>query len=323
MCNECFRVYADGAPVCEVCALELSSGPASRWPFAVAFFGAALALCTAGIRLEGASPSWSLWIVTMLIALAIALVIGLTSPKAGARPEVTITEREAELEASPDWMTRAASPYRARIARVVRRVVPLSGRSTALVMGAAFVVSGVALPLGLRLPPWLELEVVLGAWWLGIFSTLALLLYKNLRLAEDHRLKLAPLTSKLRGWGGGGAEGGSGCGDMGGAGCGDASGCGEGLVIVVVLVVALVAALFLVEIVLPIMFFVFYFFVVNAIGRVARDTHGCAGSLRRSLGWGAIWATPYVAPVALVTWGVHSIIVIRHAPKPAAVVHLP
>jgi hypothetical protein len=292
--------------VCEVCALELSTGPASRWPFAVAFLGFALAICAAGAR---ATQSWLLWGGTIVLALLIAVGIGLYSPKREPERRADIRERDLELGVSPELLEFAAHPYRTRIARAARRVVPLSGRSTALVMAGAFVASGVALPLGLKLPHWVELELVLASWWLGIFVLLAALLYRNLRLAEDHRLKLSGLSSAFEG--SGEKKSGWKRTDLPTVGSADAGGCGEVLVIGGVLVVALSAAWVLVELVLPVLFFLFYYFVVKAIGRVARDHHGCERNLGRSLFWGATWSTLYVAPVALVTWGAHSFLVLH------------
>lgn len=191
--------------------------------------------------------------------------------------------------------------------------MPLSGRSTALVMAAAFAASAVALPLGLGLPRWVEIELVLASWWLGVVVLTTFLLYRRLRLVEDHRLAIGALSAQLseqkpsatgaekkpRWW-----ESASGC-DLG------ASSCGEGLVVVAVLGVALLAAWALVELVLPVLFFVFYYFVVKAIGRVARDRHECEGKLLRSLSWGAAWSTLYAVPPALVTWLVHVLVAPR------------
>ncbi|MBK9001348.1 MAG: hypothetical protein IPM35_36980 [Myxococcales bacterium] len=52
------------------------------------------------------------------------------------------------------------------------------------------------------------------------------------------------------------------------------------------------------ELVVPVLSFVFYYFVVKDIGRAARDRHDCEGNLGRSLVWGISWATLYVAPPA-------------------------
>ena len=305
LCEDCFRLLADAKPCCEVCALELASGPPSRWPFAVAFAAMTLAICVVGAHAEGDDPTLELWLPSGFIALVIAAVIGLTSPKPDAKPKPVISERELEFAPGEGLLVRAKNPYRARIARAARRVVPLSGRATALVITAAFVVSGAVLPIGLRLPHWVELELVLGVWWLGIAGLSSVLLFKGWRLAEDHRFRVrrpgfgaknAGAQKSQRSW-----EPLSGCADF--------SGCGEALGIVLVLAAAAIAAWLVVEIVLPVLVFAVYYFVVKGLARVARDRHGCETRLGRSLFWGVAWATLYLAPLAAVVWFVHVVVV--------------
>jgi hypothetical protein len=43
------------------------------------------------------------------------------------------------------------------------------------------------------------------------------------------------------------------------------------------------------------------------LARVANDFHGCTGNLLRSLRWGAVWATLYTAPLALLVLAGHLI----------------
>ncbi|MCC6897747.1 MAG: hypothetical protein IT377_02170 [Polyangiaceae bacterium] len=311
LCNDCFRLYANGAPCCDACAVELASGPATRWPFAIAFAGFAVAICFAGARIEGTRPSWEVWGPALVIACIIAVFIGVTGPSAASARAATLTEREPELEPSDALLHRAAHPYRTRIARVARRIVPLSGRSTALVMTAALVVSAVVLPLGLRLPHWIEAELVLGVWWLGIGTLLTTLLFTGRRLAADHRFELhAPSLGGNAGKPGA-KSGWSDHGGCGNAGCVDAGGCGEAALIVVVLAVAALAAWLVVEIVLPVVVFVVYYFAIKAIGRVARDRHDCEKNLGRSLGWGFFWASVYLVPVAALIAVIGTLIRIR------------
>lgn len=310
LCDECFRLVASERPVCEVCALELVGPRRSRWPFAVAFVGSAVAICAGVARFQGPDPSWGLWTITLLVALVIGVAIGASTPPPKLEKPIDLRERDLELEPAPELLQKAAHPYRARIARVVRRVVPLSGRLTALTMTAAFVASAVVLPLGLALPRWVEIELVLASWWLGVVVLTTRLLYRRLRLVEDHRLAVGALSGALkerkpdepgakrepRWW-----ESTGGC-DFG------VTSCGEGLAVVAVLAVALGLAWLLVELVVPVLFFAFYYFVVKVIGRVARDRHDCEGNLGRSLLWGVSWATLYVAPPALMTWIVHVLV---------------
>ena len=41
------------------------------------------------------------------------------------------------------------------------------------------------------------------------------------------------------------------------------------------------------------------------LAKVANDDHGCEGSMLRSAGWGGLWATVYIAPLAVLMWLVH------------------
>jgi len=52
-------------------------------------------------------------------------------------------------------------------------------------------------------------------------------------------------------------------------------------------------------------FFVMYGLFMRAIGRVANDRHDCQGELARAIGWGALWATVYMVPLALFTLALH------------------
>ena len=304
LCDDCFRLLADGKPCCEICALELASGPPSRWPFAVAFAAMALAICLVGAHAEGASPTLEIWLPAGLIALVIALGIGLTGPKSDAKPKPVISEREVELAAGEGLLGRAKNPYRARIARVARRVVPLSGKATALAMTAAFVVSAAVLPIGLRLPRWVEFELVLAVWWLGMAGLASVLLFKGWRLAEDHRLAIELPSLGQSAASGPGKKSQGGWADPG---CSDLGGCGEAFIIVLVLAVAAIAAWLVVEIVLPVLVFAVYYLVVKSLARVARDLHGCEARLARSLFWGSVWGTLYLAPLSGLVWMVHAL----------------
>jgi hypothetical protein len=306
MCEECFALVLEGAPLCERCAAELRRGPASRWPFAIVFAGVGLVLCAVGARAGGRELALEM-IFSGLVVLFVAAAIAWSGKQRDATPP-DIRQREPDLELGPDLLQRARSPYRARIARVAVRAAPLSGRTTALVLFAAFAVSAVALPLGLHLPRWLELELVLLAWWLAVATLLVTLLYKGWRLAHDHRFTFPgygedssgaePKPEKRSGF------------DP--TALAEAGGCAEGVVALLVIALAAAAAWLVVEVVFPIAFFAVYYFVVKAIGRVAQDRHDCAGNLPRSLAWGLTWATLYVLPPALVIWAVQAIRALGH-----------
>jgi hypothetical protein len=85
----------------------------------------------------------------------------------------------------------------------------------------------------------------------------------------------------------------------------DGEGCLIALGIIVALVIALVGIWFLIEIVIPALAFVAYLLIRGMLARVANDSHSCEGSLGRATLWGALWATVYTLPFALLVWLVH------------------
>ncbi len=256
-----------------------------------------MAVGIGGALLSQGEGLW-IWIPVAGLGLVIAVAIGIFGAAKKSEPALEIVEREPDREFDGDAFAQAAHPYRARVARVARRAVPLSGKLTALLLGASMVVTGVSLPLVLHLPHWIEFEIVLLFWWLSVAVLLMLLLYRDFRLIDDHRFRAPRVPT------------GSDAASLP-AGCGEAAGCSEALLVVVILVVAAFAAWMLVEIVLPVLFLGVYFFTLKAVGRVARDRHDCRGSLGRSLAWGSLWASVYVLPVGLVVWAVHVAIALK------------
>jgi hypothetical protein len=77
--------------------------------------------------------------------------------------------------------------------------------------------------------------------------------------------------------------------------------------VALVLAVALGVAWVFVELAMPLAFLLSYWLFMRAIGRVANDRHGCEHDLAKALGWGALWATIYVLPVAALTWALHAL----------------
>jgi hypothetical protein len=221
----------------------------------------------------------------------------------------TLENREpGEGEVSEEDLLGSASPYRARARHAVMAVAPkLSGKATAAVVGASLLGAAVLLPASVKLPRWIEAELVLGAWWIVLAATLGALLYRGFRLKDDYVYFLPwdrPLGTEPKK-----AGSGAGCSDL--SGCGD--GCsgldGEGAILGLILIVAIPLALgvawVLVELALPIAFAAMYTILMAAIRRASRDHRGCQGDLGKSIGWGALWATLYVLPLAAIAWALH------------------
>lgn len=301
LCDDCFRFRMDGRPGCARCAYESSTRAARRASLAVTFLG---------ISLGGgfyAARRYDLWAESpgaMLLGGAAALgVAGLIAYSGRDARGITLENRDpAEDPLVEPVPTHGASPYRARARRALMAAAPkVSGRATALVTFACMTAAAVMLPAALHLPRWIEAELVLGIWWAVVAATLATLLYRGFRLRDDF-VYFAPWdrpssnnesTPKKNG-GIDGCSGFDGCSGM------DAEGCLVGAVIAVALAAAFGLAWLLVELALPLVFLLMYGLFMRAIGRVANDRHGCEGDLPRALGWGALWSTVYVLPVALI-----------------------
>ncbi len=317
LCDDCYRFRMNDRPACARCAYEASTRPARRVSLAASFLGVSIG---GGVY---AAKRYGLWdayptelVIGAVSAVGIAVAVALSGRSKDA-PDVENREPDGTVvEDVPP--PPGASPYRASVRRVVLAASPrASATTTALVMLASFAASAVLLPASLHLPRWLEVEFVFGAWWTIVTATLSTLLYRNFRLRDDY-VYFAPWNRPAKPESSSDAKpakssSGSGCGDLGGcAGCGDLSGCGEageGALVVAAVAVALAvafgAAWVLVELAMPMVFFVMYALFMRAIARVANDRHECEGELGRSVGWGALWATAYVVPLALFTWLLH------------------
>ncbi len=329
LCNACYRFRIGEDPVCARCVYETETRPQRRISLASAFvslvYGGGFVLARRYDLWEGYGGEL---IFGAVVALAVAIFIGLSGR---AKDAPNVERRELEEEVGESALDLRGSPYRAGVRRIVQAASPrLSGRLTVLVVGLSLASCAVILPASLKLPHWVELELVLAAWWVLLTGTLVGLLHRGFRLADDW-VYFAP-------WDRGGAKDGpssesgesvstpgkkkrgkkgksssrdsstgwlSGCGDVGCSGA-DA---GEGAIaligIAVALAIAFGAAWILVEIAMPLVFFLVYWVLMKAIGRVANDRHECKGHFGRSLVWGAVWSTLYLVPLSLLTFVVH------------------
>jgi hypothetical protein len=201
----------------------------------------------------------------------------------------------------PDTPTDARSPEPPKRPRLRERLrLPeVSGKWTVLWLLLCFILTGVLIPLVLKLPKWVEFEIVVACWWVLWAIVLTKLLYSGEQVSDDHR------HHKPRDWFGlKKSEGSSGnWGDLSGCGAAD----GEGCLVLLGLIVALILVWFLVEIAIPIVFLMLYFLVRGMLVRVVNDRPGCRGNFGLSAARGALWATVYTLPLALTVWLVHYI----------------
>jgi len=293
LCLECWARNVDGAPCCEAC-IALMERPVSWILYgggALVAFGVVVA-ATLSFAHRYSLVEELIWLLLGTGALA----IGVTAYKLHGRAErsraaQTITPRDrAAPRAHPQ------SPYRGRLRRLTRTIAPpLSGQMTVLVTVMLMTLVAGVVPRILALPRWLEWELVIGGWW-GIWTAIfAVLLFRGWRIADD-----MPDLRKGRSESTGGGSWLDGIGSLGDPGCADPEGCVVAILFLVALAIAMLVAWVVVEFVVPVVIAAAYWLIVRALTRVANDHHDCEAHFGRSLGWAALWALIYTAPLAAV-----------------------
>lgn len=195
-------------------------------------------------------------------------------------------------------------PPGARPRLLQRARLPLvSGKASAAILLLCLGATALwIVPLARRFSPWIDVEIVLGLWWIVWAVTLVRLLYSGRRLSDDHTL------SAPRSWFSTGKSSSSSSAwdwfSIPLEGCA-VEGCATALAVVAVIALALFGLWLMIEVVIPTLAFVMYFLVRGMLARVANDEHHCEGDLLRSVGWGGLWATVYIAPLAVLVWLVH------------------
>ena len=189
------------------------------------------------------------------------------------------------------------------------RLPRLSGKASAAWLAVCFGLTAALIPMVLRLPRWVEFEIVLVLWWVIWLAVLTRLLYTGQRVADDHQLReprswfssdkpeqKEQKKDPDRSWWDGFSTGWF---------VGDADGVAIGCLVVVGLVVLAGLVWFLIEVAIPLVLFLLYFVTRGMLAQVVNDRHRCRGRLGRALAWGLVWATLYTTPVAAAVWYVH------------------
>lgn len=231
-------------------------------------------------------------------------------------------------------------PSQRALARSVK--LPLvSGKTSVFVLLASFGMTALLIvPVAGRFPPWVDVEIVLGIWWLVWLVSLSYFLYTGRRISDDHAL------GKPRWWFSSGgvkerpgssrispdlaaptgavepveaaskrkpAQSSSGWNLLDGLDVGgDLEGCLVLLAILLAVGLLVIGIWLLIEIVIPALAFLGYYLVRGMLARVANDQHGCEENLVRSVGWGTLWASVYIVPQAALVWFIHMIQVSAH-----------
>jgi hypothetical protein len=202
-------------------------------------------------------------------------------------------------------------PLARRLARRMR-LPRLSGKAAAAWLLVCLLLPALLIPAVVRLPVWVDVEIVLGVWWLVWLAVLARLLYTGQRVTDDHALP------SPRSWFGAKKDKPSGRrGTDGGGGSWrdwlgwdwyvpvDSEGCAIAILIVVGLILLAGGLWFLIEIAIPLVWFLLYLMVRGMLAMVINDRHRCRGRLGRSVAWALVWASAFTAPLALTVWFIH------------------
>lgn len=311
MCEACFRFLIAERPACVLCARELSTRQRRRVSLGV--FTVLVSLAGAWLLRTRAGYGATLAVCFALSGLLSGLYLMLRRPKREKAGPV----RARGAHELPTEPLERVEPHvrRARARRLLAALGPsLSGRATALSVLAAMALTALSLPKSLHVQRWLELSLVLLSWWLMGVVGLSIVLYRGLRVDDDHTF-YAPANPLADGREKS-ASSERGC--SADPSCLDAScspsGCDDFLPLLMTCLLVLVAliapgliAWLLVEVALPVAFLGFYTTLVAALRRATHDRHDCRDDAPTAILWGAIWSTLYIAPLSLLLFVMHAL----------------
>jgi hypothetical protein len=167
------------------------------------------------------------------------------------------------------------------------------------IVALCMAVAALVIPVAAHLPRWIEIELVLGAWWLLWVITLVVLLFQGVAVDDDTS---APTFARGSTKGLGGAVGETASNLEWFDGCGFAA-CGEGCLIAAGILLAVFALLAVIEFLIPAIAILLFASIGGMLARAVNDRHECEGRFGLSVLWGLLWATLYTGPViAIVAW---------------------
>jgi hypothetical protein len=189
--------------------------------------------------------------------------------------------------------------------RSIRRALYLphvSGRQSFLALLACMAITALLVPMVLKLPAWVEAELVVTLWWAIWCVALTLFLYSGWLVTHDFQ-KPSVASPNLshqrdsysRGWWDGYFWGSFP--NIGGGGD-DLAGC---FLLILLIILMPFILLFLAETAL-LLAFVLYLLIRGMLAQVVNSRLRCQGRLARSLAFGVLWATVYTAPLAGLVW---------------------
>lgn len=183
------------------------------------------------------------------------------------------------------------------------RLPHVSGKASAGWLVACFALTAAFIPMAVRLPLWIDFEMVVAVWWVIWVGVLARLLYVGRPVSDDHKLgqprfwlqsvfgPSKSAASSTWGW----------------WPMWDVEGCAFVFVVIILLCALAFAARVVVEVAVPVVAFLLYLLVRGMLATVLNYDHGCRGRIVRSAARAVLWATLYTAPLAGIVWLIHRV----------------
>jgi hypothetical protein len=194
----------------------------------------------------------------------------------------------------------ASNKRRRKLIRSIR-LPNVSGKASAAWLVVCFALTAALIPMAVRLPLWIDFEIVVGVWWLIWVVVLGRLFYLGKQISDDHQFH-QPRSWFGSGVGRGGRASSS---DYWWVGFGDTDGCAIVIGIIITLITLLAAVWLVVEVAVPLVAFLLYFLMRGMLAQALNVDHGCRGRLLASVSRGVMWATLYTAPLVGVVWVIH------------------
>lgn len=181
----------------------------------------------------------------------------------------------------------------------------VSRKPIVLLASLCLIVSAVAIPVAAKLPRLVEVELVMGVWWLIWVGILTYLLHRGHEVEDDadwsgkwgSDSSVYSWIDQIAGRHGGSANYLSGCDP---SGCFLDEGCGYFAVGIFAIILFGLAFFLVIELLIPAIALLLLASIGGMFARAVNDTHHCEGRIGLSMLWGAAWATVYVGPVAAI-----------------------
>ncbi len=172
LCAPCAETRVDGLPWCSACVTLLD-----KPTHVLGYLGAASVGIVCVIALHRVFPLGGLVGCAFAVGTVLAAAV-FSYLRAERRRKGRHIHRATTTPSGP--------PYRPTSRRLSAVLAPaVSGRLTALTVGCAMALTAAAVPTLLRLPRWVELEIIVAGWWAIWMVTYTFLLFHGFRIADE------------------------------------------------------------------------------------------------------------------------------------------